>query len=52
MKEEKRDGPGRRKRGTVLEEKRETDLKELKVRTVPKIKKKIKRTLHKEKKIV
>ena len=65
MKEEKRDGPGRRKRGTVLEEekrdgkrgtvleeKRETDLKELKVRTVKKIKKKIKRTLHKEKKIV
>ena len=52
LKEEKRDGPGRRKRGTVLEEKRETDLKELKVRTVPKIKKKIKRTLHKEKKIV
>ena len=89
MKEEKRDGPGRRKRGTVLggrkegrsleEEKRDgpggreegrsleeeknrdgpwrkrkrgTDLKELKVRTVPKIKKKIKRTLHKGKKIV
>ncbi len=91
MKEEKRDGPGRRKRGTVLEEekrdgpwrkrkigtvlggrekegrsleeekkrdgpwrkrKRGTDLKELKVRTVPKIKKKIKRTLHKGKKIV
>lgn len=50
--EKKRDGPGRRKRGTVLEEKRETDLKELKVRTVKKIKKKIKRTLHKEKKIV
>ena len=60
MEEEKRDGPGgrkegrswRKKRGTVLEEKRETDLKELKVRTVPKIKKKIKRTLHKGKKIV
>ena len=62
LKEEKRDGPGRRKRGTVLEEekrdgpwrkrKRGTDLKELKVRTVPKIKKKIKRTLHKGKKIV
>ena len=61
-KEKKRDGPGRRKRGTVLEEekrdgpwrkrKRGTDLKELKVRTVPKIKKKIKRTLHKGKKIV
>lgn len=53
LNEEKRDGPWRkRKRGTVLEEKRETDLKELKVRTVKKIKKKIKRTLHKEKKIV
>lgn len=68
----KRDGPGRRKRGTVLggrkegrsleeeknrdgpwrKRKRGTDLKELKVRTVPKIKKKIKRTLHKGKKIV
>ena len=77
LEEEKRDGPWRKKRGTVLEgtvleeekegrsleeekkrdgpwrkRKRGTDLKELKVRTVKKIKKKIKRTLHKEKKIV
>ena len=63
LEEEKRDGPGGRKEGRSLEEeknrdgpwrkrKRGTDLKELKVRTVPKIKKKIKRTLHKGKKIV
>ena len=45
LEEEKRDGPWRKR-------KRGTDLKELKVRTVPKIKKKIKRTLHKGKKIV
>ena len=62
-KKKKRDGPGGRKEGRSLEEekkrdgpwrkrKRGTDLKELKVRTVPKIKKKIKRTLHKGKKIV
>jgi hypothetical protein len=52
LEEEKRDGPGGKKEGRSLKKKRETDLKELKVRTVPKIKKKIKRTLHKGKKIV